>query len=1284
MKLSFPSRLVTTLFSLMLTGPLLAAPPANDAFANRITLSGTGTLNTAGSNVEATKEAGEPFHWGSTGGKSVWWSWTAPSSGVCVMNTFGSNFDTLLAVYTGSSVNALSLIASNDDTSGAQSWVSLSVSAGTTYQIAVDGYSSSTGSISLTVEQPVPPPANDSFATRDTLSGAPTSMAGTNVGATVEAGEPSHAGYSPNATVWWTWTAPATGECPFQVTNASFTSVMGIYTGTALNGLTQVGSAYSTNIASVPVVAGTSYQIAVGGFSSGTFTLNVGSIMPPPPNDLFADRLALPSSITLISGTSQGATKEAGEPDHGGSPGGRSVWYSWTAPSTGELTLQVTNNSFGPLVGVYTGSSLNSLTTVAGGSLTNILSFQVVAATTYQIAIDGTNSGAFTLNFGAVIPPPVNDLFASRISVGTGPALIQGTNQGASREPWETVVFDPWGMPIGKTVWWSFTPAVSGECAIQIYNAAFIPYVQVFTGSGPGSLVQAAPNGFGGSVVTVSAGVTYHLAVDSYSLGGGSSGTFALQINDPLPPPSNDSFANRVVLSGMSARANGYNNAATKEAGEPSHASDTGGKSVWYSWTAPDTGSYTLYLYTGVTTGTPFINSLVGIYTGTSVGDLTSVASTSGQNVTSLTLPLSAVAGTTYQIAIDGSSTSTFGNSGSFLLNVTQPPLNNAFTNRIDLGSTNSASSASWVDLGTTTEFQEPAAGAPLLRTLWWSWTAPTSGFYAISTLDSDFDNVLQVFTGPELGSLTYLMQNEAADDQGRARLALNATAGTTYHFRVGGQTGNDIGNVTLQINPLAAPSTASDHVLIGRAWLQAQNVAALANADASFEAALAIDSNHPEANLLRAISLFARLEQGSAFQSALTGLGLVDGDLYSGGHTLPKDLNGNRIATPGTHTSHGLTFLVNTVLPELPLIRAHLDKATLPGFQTRLTETESTYHYSIIDQGDISLIKASTYLTEAMIRFLQTFDAGASMADLITQSNGADLTAKGVSDSFSNLLGNTGNNQRTAFKVAMQNANTHYQAGSSFIRTSRPDPADDKYLFFLPANAAATEAEARVRAQEASAALDGPATLAGEYVDLSSAIASPQSLRERIPGLVGNKAVASTTPDPTFGGAAPNMTQTQLNGRLRKLGILHEVSSFGNWTQHYLSSLPPGSQDKNDDPDGDMLSNFAEFAFHLDPAKGSSSSEFAVGGLETNVVDNKPYLNIIFRRRIIRDMVNYIVAVSDDLVSWDRTQAQVVQVGAAVPNADGITETVKFRVVADPDITIRKFVRVEAVDLAP
>ena len=54
------------------------AAPANDNFANAIVLTGN-TLTTSGSNVAATKEAGEPNHAGNSGGASVWWSWTAPA-----------------------------------------------------------------------------------------------------------------------------------------------------------------------------------------------------------------------------------------------------------------------------------------------------------------------------------------------------------------------------------------------------------------------------------------------------------------------------------------------------------------------------------------------------------------------------------------------------------------------------------------------------------------------------------------------------------------------------------------------------------------------------------------------------------------------------------------------------------------------------------------------------------------------------------------------------------------------------------------------------------------------------------------------------------------------------------------------------------------------------------------------------------------------------------------------------------------------------------------------------
>lgn len=128
--------------------------PANNSFANAMLLNGaSGSLT--GSNTGATKEAGEPNHAGNAGGASIWFRWTAPSTGSATVNTCGSNFDTTLAAYTGSSVAALSLLAGNDDTpgcspgSGLQSSITFQVVSGVTYQVAVDGYNGATGNVSL-------------------------------------------------------------------------------------------------------------------------------------------------------------------------------------------------------------------------------------------------------------------------------------------------------------------------------------------------------------------------------------------------------------------------------------------------------------------------------------------------------------------------------------------------------------------------------------------------------------------------------------------------------------------------------------------------------------------------------------------------------------------------------------------------------------------------------------------------------------------------------------------------------------------------------------------------------------------------------------------------------------------------------------------------------------------------------------------------------------------------------------------------------------------------------
>jgi hypothetical protein len=128
----------------------------------------------------------------------------------------------------------------------------------------------------------------------------------------------------------------------------------------------------------------------------------------------------------------------------------------------------------------------------------------------------------------------------------------------------------------------------------------------------------------------------------------------------PPPPPTpaptvapNDPFANPKTISGCSGSVTGHNFAATKEPGEPSHSpdDDPGGGSVWYQWQAPISGSVTM------TTAGSSYDTLLAVYTGNSVGGLTTIVKNDDVdpgNVRTSTVTFTASAGTLYKIAVDG------------------------------------------------------------------------------------------------------------------------------------------------------------------------------------------------------------------------------------------------------------------------------------------------------------------------------------------------------------------------------------------------------------------------------------------------------------------------------------------------------------------------------------------------------------------------------------------------------------------------------------------------------
>ncbi len=261
----------TVLFSLAALetfAPPLYPSEANNQFADAIQLF-PGDSVVAGDNYQATKEAGEPSHAGNAGGASVWFRWITPFGGWVQIDTLGSSFDTLLAVYTGSAVDGLSWVASDDDGGGNfTSRVFFNAEADVEYRVAVDGYNGDTGTYMLRVVQGIP---GDTFAFRQPISGPASFIHGSNLGATLEPGEPNHAGQAGGASMWWSWVAPADGEVTIGTHGSGFDTLLGIYTGTVLEALIPVaasddeGGSFTSQV-TFPVAAGVEYQIAVDGY----------------------------------------------------------------------------------------------------------------------------------------------------------------------------------------------------------------------------------------------------------------------------------------------------------------------------------------------------------------------------------------------------------------------------------------------------------------------------------------------------------------------------------------------------------------------------------------------------------------------------------------------------------------------------------------------------------------------------------------------------------------------------------------------------------------------------------------------------------------------------------------------------------------------------------------------------------------------------------------------------------------------------------------------------------
>lgn len=267
----------------MLSGAAFATPPANDDFTNALFITGTSGISAVIDTTNATAEVGEPDHAERGAFHSVWWAYTAPTNGILIVDTLASDvdFDTTLGVYTGSALSNLTEVAFNDDVSSDdyRSRLSLEVSQGEMYRIAVDGYDEDeTGSVVM--NWTLGTTDNDDFTKAAVIvENSGTSDLIDTTFATAEPSEPAHAGQEPFHSVWWHITAPTNGALSLDTreSSESFDTVLGVYTGSSISNLTEITSndddpdqEYSHSRVVLEVVQGVSYWIAVDGYDGET------------------------------------------------------------------------------------------------------------------------------------------------------------------------------------------------------------------------------------------------------------------------------------------------------------------------------------------------------------------------------------------------------------------------------------------------------------------------------------------------------------------------------------------------------------------------------------------------------------------------------------------------------------------------------------------------------------------------------------------------------------------------------------------------------------------------------------------------------------------------------------------------------------------------------------------------------------------------------------------------------------------------------------------------------
>lgn len=746
--------------------------------------------------------------------------------------------------------------------------------------------------------------------------------------------------------------------------------------------------------------------------------------------------------------------------------------------------------------------------------------------------------------------------------------------------------------------------------------------------------------------------------------------------------PANDNFAVAAIIAGQSGSVVGSNVGATTEANEPAHAGTSGGGSVWFRWTAPANQFMKFDTY-----GSGF-DTVLAVYTGNQLGGLNELASNDDAASIQSLVQFPVVSGTVYYIAVGGYESSSRGPISLNWLAVPGTPANDAFESPQSLGNSLGITVTGTTENATS----QLAQGEPDLsefsfwlddHTVWYVWTAPPGSTWArVSVGGTNLINQVAVYIGSAINALNPVSVI-TRENTGENRTTFPVVPGTKYRIRVSVPAyavwqlpwlETPIYGFNLSLSGITNPVTAGDYILRGRGRMEQGTPASAVLARNDFNTAVSLSPSNEEARFLLGFSQLLALEGETQFASLLQGLGIpTAGSFRDGGYSIPEDGDGYPVLDEDADSSDILAYLSSNVQPRLADIRSALGGISSAGFRTNLSAAETGIDEITVDTGDALAIKAATQALDMIVHLLTTYNLSVPLQGLAELDRNGELSAERVLEIHTELLEFSATNRRQQLADSLRALKNDYLEASNFIRNTRVNP--EGLLTETLSEDPQKDQDLRTDLETAVQSLDQEIMLSGNRVNLSAFLSTTASLRDWLPQFNGND-VLGPFPDPSFGGILPDNTNQTMRNQLYDLGRLWGMSQYSAEIGQYLEylGLPDGP---DDDTDGDGTGNFAEWIFATDAA-GSDVVYQEV--LPLQLPDGAgPEIRFSYIRSISLDDWRLVVLVSDNLNTWDDTEASVELVGAPQPTGDGFSEIATYRLINTGSLPPKKFFRVEA-----